>query len=194
MKIWYAQIQHRYGDQNFHATTEQNMTEQLFEYVQENWGCPVPDSEMPEDPKEAIQTYFDAQEPREEKGDFLGGPEEIDLSFPHPCPEEHDRLSEALEDPEADDLQLRDAAVRLCAALNREFPVADKHLYTVVLLHPHAEDATDNPIVHVSAEQREDVEGLAKQEAAKLWNEDDDIYAPEEFEICAVFPGTLCTC
>jgi hypothetical protein len=66
--------------------------------------------------------------------------------------------------------------------------------YTVVLLHPDAAGPQDQPVVSVRVASREEVDEEAKKQAANLWNEDDDTgsYAPEEFGVCAVFPGDIC--
>lgn len=69
-----------------------------------------------------------------------------------------------------------------------------KKAYTVVLIHQAAADAQDNPVVGVLVDHRAQVEYAAQKEAAALWNGEgpEEYYAPEEFEVCAVFEGDLC--
>ena len=61
--VWVWHLTHRHGDDVLVFASEELAYATLFNYVKEWWEteCPA-DAEMPDDPKEAIEAYFELVE------------------------------------------------------------------------------------------------------------------------------------
>lgn len=62
MKIHVALIEHKYGSAIYAAKTYEGLMKLVYEYVREWWNHEIPNQPMPEDEKEAIDTYFEKVE------------------------------------------------------------------------------------------------------------------------------------
>lgn len=56
--VWVATVEHKHGTNTYVGATEDDVYEEVFDYVEGEWPSEIPDIPMPEDHRQAVDDYF----------------------------------------------------------------------------------------------------------------------------------------